>query len=521
MDIALIPETKLSEDKQGRLADWWIGPQLWSPARGSKGGLAVLIHQRLEMEGQLGNCADNAEGNELWRSLLQLGQSSALLCNGSGAGERPSVQAFKIPETPLLEGLKLRSGRKSRMKAFADDLLATSANTQISLEALRNCRSRYAELSEAAVNWSKSVYFLPKEFELHVEWGMWRVPDGMAECYLGVQVALEEMAERYLGVQVALEDYVRKPKMPSCKNEILALVVSPFSILWFMVRIRKLSKGLVEGVRSTARRFNWKPGSTKESGYIAKVSWDTLCTARRDGGLALLDPESQNLTLLSKWLVRVTTMDRQADWCFLEEEILCEQRGLSRASDVWVAVMIQAFLNKRIRSKFQRDILAAWQKCRPNLVAAPNTRAEVLSQHLFENPKLTNSTGGVPFAADRKPGSYGMKWIQRGICRVGDLWNSTLGRRKSPAEIKVKLVQLPMQEERIQDLIAAIPEDWSAMLGPECIPTRDTRFRQAGEEGVFLKLESWDEDTPGKAHFLEFRSKHEGLPEISQTGNVT
>ncbi|GBG75454.1 hypothetical protein CBR_g20085 [Chara braunii] len=96
---------------------------------------------------------------------------------------------------PLLEGLRLKSGKECRVKALADDLLALSANTVDPLEALKQCPLRYADLSEAAVNWNKSIYYLLKDYQLKVEWGMHRVQEGEAERYLGVQLALGDSSE--------------------------------------------------------------------------------------------------------------------------------------------------------------------------------------------------------------------------------------------------------------------------------------------------------------------------------------
>ncbi|GBG62155.1 hypothetical protein CBR_g29354 [Chara braunii] len=43
-------ETKLNESEIGNNLGWWQGPQLWAPTQGSKGGVAILIDENLDME---------------------------------------------------------------------------------------------------------------------------------------------------------------------------------------------------------------------------------------------------------------------------------------------------------------------------------------------------------------------------------------------------------------------------------------------------------------------------------------
>ncbi|GBG67013.1 hypothetical protein CBR_g78791 [Chara braunii] len=67
VDIMLIQETKLSERKLGQLGDWWQGPLLWSPAQGSRGGVAILIHNRVEA--RVIECDNDLWGRWSWVKL--------------------------------------------------------------------------------------------------------------------------------------------------------------------------------------------------------------------------------------------------------------------------------------------------------------------------------------------------------------------------------------------------------------------------------------------------------------------
>ncbi|GBG81643.1 hypothetical protein CBR_g32636 [Chara braunii] len=68
IDIAIVQETKLSEAKLAQLTDWLDGPQLWSAARGSKGGTVILVHRRIEAE--LLDYDPDLWGRWVWLKLL-------------------------------------------------------------------------------------------------------------------------------------------------------------------------------------------------------------------------------------------------------------------------------------------------------------------------------------------------------------------------------------------------------------------------------------------------------------------
>ncbi|GBG67841.1 hypothetical protein CBR_g962 [Chara braunii] len=432
------------------------------------------------------------------------------------------VLLHDIRNHPLLEGLRLRSGKDCRVKALADDLLALSANTASSLEALKLCLKRYAELSEAAVNWNKSIFFLPLDFQLSVNWGMRRVQSGEAERYLGIQLALDSSTEaQSIGLQEKVKGRIRSwgsaPHL-SLIGRVLAVTVAAFSVLWYVAKVRKLEKPLVQGVKGAARRFIWKPRAEEGQGYIPKVAWHTLCAPRHEGGLGLIDPEFQNLKLLANCIAKVAAAEQETDWCLLAEELLCEQWGLSRPTDVWVAITIQSFLNKRIKSKFWKDIILAWRSRKPDQVAQPSSKEEVLRQHLFENPGLRNKEG-KPFSACNRPGSFGLKWIQRGISTVRDIWDELLGQWKHPASPKELLGRLPLQEERLKEIINAVPDDWVPFLGPEHVPSTGTWYRkESNGNAEFLKLEAWDSSIPGKCTMSVHEKEVSGSPELKRVG---
>ncbi|GBG58677.1 hypothetical protein CBR_g78 [Chara braunii] len=45
----MLQEAKLNEDKIRDLGPWWDGPQIWSPAQGTRGGVCILLHRDLQV----------------------------------------------------------------------------------------------------------------------------------------------------------------------------------------------------------------------------------------------------------------------------------------------------------------------------------------------------------------------------------------------------------------------------------------------------------------------------------------
>ncbi|GBG59078.1 hypothetical protein CBR_g24421 [Chara braunii] len=282
----------------------------------------------------------------------------------------------------------------------------------------------------------------------------------------------------------------------------------------------KLSDTTLKKIKAAARRFIWKPQADENQGYISKVAWETLCKPRDEGGLGITDPNSQNLALLSSWLLKVAEMPEPPDWCLLAEKILLQEWGLSRTSDVWVAIMMDSFVNKRIKSKFWSSMLSAWKKVKPDIFVEPKSKDEVKRQPLFDNPHI-KSVDNRPFLATAAPGNFGMKWTQRGVSQIGDLWDDLTGQWYPHSHLRGKLRQLPQQEERLRALIAAIPNSWKMLLGPQGVNPTDTWFKSTAEEegACFYRLSSWQDDESGKCELEEYRraTEHGDILALYQT----
>ncbi|GBG87840.1 hypothetical protein CBR_g45996 [Chara braunii] len=277
-----------------------------------------------------------------------------------------------------------------------------------------------------------------------------------------------------------------------------AITASAFALLWYVTVIQKFSPTMLRTVKAVARRFIWKSDGDPGRGYMSKVAWDTICAPKEEGGLSLLDPGAQNKYLLARWVVKVAEADSDGDWILLAEALLASEWKLTRPSDVWVAIMTKTFAGKRPNSRFWWDVLAVWKQARPTERLAPKSKEDVRCQPLFENDRITD-VEGAPFTLERKPGTFGLSWLQKGISLVGDLWDANTNQWKSDRLLRQVLGQLPLKEERAQMLRAAIPEEWKLLLGPAGIDPPGTWYKwDNGEEEWYCRLESWFDDGSGR-----------------------
>ncbi|GBG82379.1 hypothetical protein CBR_g34753 [Chara braunii] len=351
---------------------------------------------------------------------------------------------------PHIRGLPIQH-RECRVKALADDLMAISENSVQSLSALKSCLTEYAGLSEAVVNWNKSVFFLPDRYAITVEWGMKQVDGGNAERYLGVQIALSKCADAQN--DLLQQRIVRRIAIWGSSQHLslfgraLVTSVALFSMLWFVGMVRTLGKQLLKVARRAATRLIWKPHGEADAGFILKIAWELLCCDRTEGGLGMLDPGRQNNALLAKWVTRAVNNESEDHWVLLAEQLLAEDWKLPRVSDVWTCCMLDSFLRRQVKSEFWKGVLQAWRKMAPRIWTTPTTKDEVLSQPLFDNPAII-APNGRPFSAGCAKGAFGRAWIKRGVLRVADLWNAFSGQWCSLSEVEDKLGRL-RQWERI------------------------------------------------------------------------
>ncbi|GBG79969.1 hypothetical protein CBR_g30231 [Chara braunii] len=413
----------------------------------------------------------------------------------------------RIRKHRVIKGLTLNETAEFRVKALTDDLFAVCENTLPIMTALKSVMQEYSVLSEASVNWVKSACLLPAQFKLSVEWGMKRIEEGEEERFLGVLISLQVGCSSHsLLLQSRITAKLSMWGIAwhlSLIGRALVSNVALFSILWFVCTVKEMAAGILKTIQRLIARFLWKPYAKKDEGFIAKVTWELLTFPREQGGLGLWDPAQKNQAQLRGWVCKAAVAEVKEDWVLLAERLLMREWDLNRPEDVWVGFLMDSFRRKRPKSLFWKAILRAWKNLPPDVPTPPQTKEEVLAQHLFENPRV-RSQGGTVLHADGSTSSFGLAWIKRGVSRVRDIWSSLLGQWVPLMELMTHLNDLRRVEENWNMLREAIPQGWLIILGPEKVDPTGTWYAAEDQEedcvawkvvGItpsgFRKVEEW------------------------------
>ncbi|GBG85665.1 hypothetical protein CBR_g40397 [Chara braunii] len=394
----------------------------------------------------------------------------------------------KIRSLPIIRGLQLHTGNECKVKVLADDLFAVCENSEPALTAMNSVLCEYSTLSEASVNWCKSTYLLPAQFELKVEWGMKRVAKGEEERFLGMLISLQiEASSQGLLLQQRIAARLRiwgSAWHLSLIGRALVANAALFSILWFVTTVIELADGMARAIRKLVARFLWKPRAQSTESFISKVALDTLSFPREKGGLGLVEPTRKNQAQLLIWVKKAAGLGESEHWVALAERILMGEWKLSRPKDVWACFFMPSFRKKRLCSGFWEPIRRAWKRMSPNSQSTPTTKEEVLNQLLFENPVVVDSSH-TPFLADGKPGTFGRATVRRGVVKMEDIWSLPLRGWIPLRELKLKLRGLQRTEEHWHRLIEAIPLEWLDILGPDGIDPTSTMSQIRNPEEIF------------------------------------
>ncbi|GBG67471.1 hypothetical protein CBR_g605 [Chara braunii] len=349
----------------------------------------------------------------------------------------------KVRRNPVIKGLALHSGAQCKVKALADDLFVISENSRESLNALKNVLVEYSNLSEASVKWSKSVFLLPAQFELTIQWGMKRIREGEEGRFLGVLVSLQgEVSTQGLLLQQRVTTRLRMWGLIwhlSVIGRALVANVALFSIMWFVSTVREVSDSVWKAIKRLVARFIWKPRAKDGQGFLIKVAWDLLTFPRVEGGLNLIDPAKRNQAQLSMWLHKVAMDPVKEQWMELAEQILIELAeqilmkdwNLSRPQDVWHCMFIPSFRRKKLKSRFWREVLKAWGSLPPEGCTQPRTKGGSASSVAVRKPSDYKGRGLV--VQSRR--FHRLLWISMGAKRSQHHWRSvepTLGYVESP-----------------------------------------------------------------------------------------
>ncbi|GBG67878.1 hypothetical protein CBR_g997 [Chara braunii] len=105
INCLLIQESKLDEEKLLELGSWWDGPQVWAPARGTRGGVGILLHRDLQLK--LIDSESDIWGRWAWARLESGGEEWAIMTAyaPTEAGDRARFYASLMSHIPRIENL--------------------------------------------------------------------------------------------------------------------------------------------------------------------------------------------------------------------------------------------------------------------------------------------------------------------------------------------------------------------------------------------------------------------------------
>ncbi|GBG91523.1 hypothetical protein CBR_g52557 [Chara braunii] len=433
-----------------------------------------------------------------------------------------------VRAAPLIKGFQLYE-EEVRVGAIADDLLLISEATPESMGAAKDLVDQYSSLSEAKVNWDKSVYFLPSEFDIEDDWTMRRAPVQDSERYLGVQVSLNNNRPAQDSILVAKAE----ARVKSCKaamrlslmGRARVVTTSIFSLIWHIAAVILISRTTLQKLRSVASKYLWKLTALEEEGFICKVAWDKVAQSKRDGGLSIIDPERQNLALLGKWFLKISSRAELRNWLLIMQYIMQQEFHLARKEDVWLCLQMSAFLKRRPNSAIGASWCTTWKKLRPQLPATLESKAEILRQPLFENSLITD-IGGREFEVSGSPTTFWRKWIERGVSRVQDLWDDHRKDWRTERELRQVLGRMQNVGGRRDAITEAISIEWREILSRKHPKRKEAWYK---EEGIgapsmeYLRLEELTEQGIWTATRWEVEKPDAGegkLRQIDTEGNA-
>ncbi|GBG70457.1 hypothetical protein CBR_g6585 [Chara braunii] len=434
-----------------------------------------------------------------WRPVSRLNVSYKILAKALSSKMEILLNAARA--SSRIQGLTLGESDTLLTGAIADDLLLVMEATPESMGEAKTLLDSYCKVSEAQVNWGKSVYFLPMEYSLDgQDKGMNRTPPDISERYLGVQVSLANARPRQQAiVQARVQASLRRCRTAagtSLLGRVLLINTVVFAQVWFIAVVCLLSKEVLKLLTADATRYLWKPTSQEGQGYITKCSWVKVTSCKQEGGITIIDPRQQNLALLMKWLMKAATQGERRGWQKVLEYLLQQELGLSRKEDIWSCLFMSSNGRRQLHSPTGNACWSAWRTLLPQEQEQPATKEEVLRQNIFDNQRIRDPQGRT-FVASATAGNFGRRWVERGVATLADLWNDEEEEWKTEQQLKQQLGRLQCIQDRTMRIQAAVPAEWLQLLkGPKLTTGRwYSSNQQAGQITAYHVTQQLDENT--------------------------
>jgi hypothetical protein len=128
--------------------------------------------------------------------------------------------------------------------------------------------------------------------------------------YLGVpisSVALKTSDWDYVDDKLVrkLDAWIGNNASSGAKKVLIDACLS--STLYYPMSMFLLNKTFLEKADKHRKRFFWQKKKDKKSYYM--VSWDKVCRSKKKGGLGIKNLRRQNISLLTKWWLKLDTHD--------------------------------------------------------------------------------------------------------------------------------------------------------------------------------------------------------------------
>jgi hypothetical protein len=230
---------------------------------------------------------------------------------------------------------------------YADDTVLFLEDDLEKAENLKLVLCAFEKLSGLKINFHKSEIFLFGEAKDKVNEYVYLFgckEGAMPFKYLGIPMSPRKLSKK----DWALVEERFQKKLASWKGKVLSsggrlvLINSVLSSLpMFMMSFFRIPKGVLSRLNYYRSRFYWQCDEHKKKYRLAK--WSILCKPKSLGGLGIIDLDTQNKCLLSKWMFKL--FNEEGKWQELLRNKYLRNRTLTQAerrkgdSQFWSGLM--------------------------------------------------------------------------------------------------------------------------------------------------------------------------------------
>lgn len=183
--------------------------------------------------------------------------------------------------------------------SFADDLLIFTDGSLSSVQAILSVLHDFEKRSGLAVSIHKTSYFAAgmsdaEMQDIQIQTGL---TSGVLPIrYLGVplhtkKISLEQCAPLLQSVKAKLRSWTVKKPTYAGRLQLVTSVINRITNFWTSSFI--IPKGVIQEIDSLCAKFLWK--GDINAAASAKVSWESCCHSKEEGGLGLRNLESWNM----------------------------------------------------------------------------------------------------------------------------------------------------------------------------------------------------------------------------------